>query len=499
MPNRKKQSNISTERPPVVAVMGHIDHGKSTLLDYIRKSNTVIDEAGGITQHISAYEVVHNEKPITFLDTPGHEAFTEMRQRGSLISDVAVLIVSAEDGVKTQTIEALESIINAGIPYVVAINKIDRPNANIDKTKQDLAENNMMVESYGGKIPSVNISAKTGEGVSELLNMILLIAELEELTGHRDTLADGFVLETNRDPKIGTMVTLIIKDGTLKQGDCVVAGDQLAKIKKIENFLGQTITEASFSSPVRVFGFSEPPAGSDPFVTFHNKKEAETYQQEKITKQEEISGKETMVAGQDQVIIPLVIKTDTFGTLEAVKREIAKLDNDQVKLKTVQTDIGAINENDIRILGAGNGIALGFCVGADATARDVAERASIMIETFDIIYKLSEWLAEEIERRRPLVTTETTLGRAKVIRIFSQTKNKFVLGGKVTDGKLSQGSQVKIWRRESEIGRGKINGLQQNKVEVKEVLTDNEFGLLLESKITVSAGDVIESFTIEKK
>lgn len=499
IPNNQGQS---IERAPVVAVMGHIDHGKSTLLDYIRKSNVVAGEAGGITQHISAYEVIHERegkpKKITFLDTPGHEAFATMRERGSLISDIAILVVSAEEGVKAQTLEALGSIKQAGIPFIVAINKIDRPNANPERTKQSLAENEILVESYGGNIPSVNISAVTGEGIPDLLDMLLLVAELEELKGNPEASASGYVLETGRDPKIGTTVTLVIKDGTLNQGDFVIVGSNLAKIKRIEDFRGQTKRSASLSEPVRAFGFIEAPDGGGAFITFHNKKEAEKYQKDKLAKIETKLNTENKSADKDQMIIPLVLKSDTVGTLEAVQREVAKLDGEKVRLKTVQSGIGAINENDIRILtGSEQAIALGFNVSVDATAKDVAERFAITIETFNIIYKLGEWLAEEIEKRRPRIKTEKTVGRAKILKLFSENKNKYVIGGRVTEGKINKSSTIKIWRRESVIGNGKVTNLQQNKAETSEVDEGNEFGMLIETKIPVAPGDILEAVVME--
>ncbi|MEX0918612.1 MAG: translation initiation factor IF-2 [Candidatus Paceibacterota bacterium] len=499
----KTKAAETAERPPVVVVMGHIDHGKSALLDFIRQTNVVAGEAGSITQHLSAYEVAldreNKTKKITFLDTPGHAAFTNMRELGSLIADIAILVVSAEEGVKTQTLEALGSIKNAGIPYIVAINKIDRPNANIEKTKQDLAENNILIESYGGKIPAVNISAKTGAGIDELLDMILLVSELEELAGGRPIAATGFVLEAGRDPKTGTAVTLIIKDGTLHTGDFVVIGRQLAKVKRLEDFLGQTIKEASFSSPVRVFGFTETPAGGEVFITFHHKKEAENYLKE-IGQPATEKIDDEIKASDDKVIIPLVLKADTLGTLEAVQREIAKQNLDNIRLKTVQSGIGALNENDIRILTGSNGaLALGFNVKVDATATDIAERFDITVQTFDIIYKLSEWLAEEMERRRPRIETEISTGKIKILKLFSSTKNKFILGGKVIEGKISKADRGKIWRRELIIGQGKIAGLQVNKLEVTEVEAGNECGLLLETKSAIAPGDVLETFIIESK
>ena len=503
MPSEKtiKDNQIKGNRAPVVAVMGHIDHGKSTLLDYIRKSNVVAGEAGGITQHISAYEVNHKHegktKKITFLDTPGHQAFTSMRQTGSLIADIAILIVSAEEGVKDQTLESLESIKNAGIPFVIAINKIDRPNANVSKIKQNLAENEILVEEFGGKIPSVDISAVTGQGIDNLLDIVLLVTELEELSGNPEVAASGFVLEASHGKQVGTMATLVIKDGSLKTGDYIVIDTDLAKIKKIEDFLGQEIKKASFSSPIRILGLNQTPNAGTPFIVFHNKKEAEKYQKEMSAKQTTAKKPDSPTDDKDQVIIPLIIKSDTAGTLEALQREITKLDQEQIRLKTIQSGIGAINENDARILtGSNNGIILGFNVSVDSTAKDIADRFNIQIETFKIIYKLSEWLELEIAKRRPKVEIEKIIGQAKILKLFSETKNRYVLGGKVTEGKISKNNLLKIWRRESLIGPGKIISLQHNKVEVSEIEAGNEFGVMIEAKFNIAPGDTLQTFSI---
>jgi len=329
--NKPTKENI-IERPPIIAVMGHIDHGKSALLDYIRKSNVVAGEAGGITQHISAYEVNHKtkngEKKITFLDTPGHAAFTAMRLRGANIADIAILIVSAEEGPKPQTLEALESIKKAGIPFAIAINKIDKPGANVEKTKNQLVENEIYIEGYGGDIPFVPISAKTGEGIPELLDTVLLIAEMEELKGDKNKPAEGFVLETKLDPQKGVCATLIIKDGSLKTGSFIVCEDKFASIRTVDNFLGKTLTDASFSSPVQITGFKEVPNVGAEFKIFETKKEAEKNATEYKDVLGSASKKEIQrISGKDEekVIIPIVIKADVLGTIEAIQHEINKL------------------------------------------------------------------------------------------------------------------------------------------------------------------------------
>lgn len=496
-----KNTDNKIARPPIVAVMGHIDHGKSTLLDYIRGANIVAGEAGGITQHLGAYEIERSgpdgdKRRITFLDTPGHEAFDKIRERSAAISDIAILIVSAEDGVKAQTVEALKQITDAGIPYVVAINKIDRPNANIERTKQSLAENNIFVEGWGGDVPVANISAKTGEGVDDLLDVVILATDLEDLSGNTSVPAEGFVIEANLDKKTGITVTLVIKNGTLKTGDFIVAGGEMAKIKKLEDFQGKTVKELTFSSPAKVLGFTEVPSVGSPFYTFDNKKEAEEFaEKEKAIK----SGAGTAGPGDfdsGKYLIPILAKADVSGSLDAVKKEIGKIKTDEnYSLKVVSEGLGQITENDVKLVAGtdSKAIILGFNVKADRAAMELAERFGVTIATFDIIYKMSEWFAEEIERIRPRVKTEQIIGQAKVIKVFSQTKTKQVLGGQVTEGRLEKGSVVNIKRRDTVIGTGKITDLEQARTKTPSVESPEKFGAMVETKNEIAEGDVLEA------
>lgn len=494
------QKNEKIERPPVIAIMGHIDHGKSKLLDYIRKTNIVESESGGITQHTSAYEVVHKnqngvEKKITFLDTPGHAAFETMRHRGAIICDIAVLIVSAEEGVKTQTIEALNSIQNAKKPFIIAFSKIDKTNADIERAKQSLAENSILVEGYGGSIPWVAISSKTGEGIPELLDLMLLVAEMEELIGQPAQPAHGFVLEAGLDSKIGITATVIVKDGTIRTNDFIVVGGVSTKIKRIENFLGQTVTEMTFSSPVKIFGFSKVPEIGAEFVIVKDKKTAEEMTEK--FHQEMIDGKISLDLKEDkQVHIPMIIKSDTAGTKEAVEKEIEQLHNDRVCFQIIESAVGTITEKDVKMLigGSEGGIIVGFRVKTEKSASDMAEKFNIAIKTDEIIYKLSEWLQEEMEKRTPKISVEEIKGRAKILKTFNRNKDKQVIGGSVLTGKISKNDQFKIMRREAEIGRGHIDGLQQQKIKVPHIEEGTQFGAEIESKFEVMPGDIIEVF-----
>ena len=493
-------------RPPVVVMMGHIDHGKSTLLDYIRKTNVAESEVGGITQHISAYEVVHKsdageEKKITFLDTPGHEAFSKMRARGAEVADIAILVVSAEDGVKPQTIEAARTILESKTPFIVAINKIDKPGASIEKTKGELAEHEIYLEGYGGKVPFALISAKTGEGVEGLLGLILILAELEGFTGNPAANAEGAVIETNLDPRRGIQATLIIKDGTLKKGMTVASEEAICSTRIMENFRGEPIEASTFSSPIRLVGFDRMPRIGSIFRSFKKKSEAEEYAREFPPRSDPGRSTPPFQGGETEItkkMIPVVIKADTFGSLEAIEKEIEKIKVENAELKIVNSGIGPIGEGDVKSV-SGDAIVIGFNVKADRSAGEVAEKRGITITLFDIIYKMSEWLAVEVEKRRPRIETEESAGRAKILKTFSRTKERQIVGGKVVEGKIVLASPVKILRREFEIGRGKIINLEKNKAKVSEVEEGSEFGMLIESKTEIVPGDAIESFSLVQK
>ena len=489
------------KRPPVVAVLGHVDHGKSSLLDYIRKSNIIDSEHGGITQHLGAYEAIwvnpnKIEQKITFLDTPGHESFCSMRKRGVCLSDIAILIVSAEESVKAQTIEAKNSIEENGLPYLVAINKIDRPNANPEKVKQDLAENGIFLESYGGKIPSVNISAKTGEGVDELLDVLFLMAEMEDLKGNPQAPAEGFVLENNLDPKTGISATLVIKNGHLKNGDWLAVAGQAFRIKKIENDQGQIIKKATFSSPVKILGWKELPPIGESFTILKNKKEAENYEKNftKLSKNNKCLTIEE--ADINKKIIPLIIKTDVEGTLEAIIMEIKKINNkDNIKLNIIKSGVGPISEDDVKAAQTNpDTIIIGFNIKTDKAASDIIERTGTEIQIFSIIYKLKEWLESELEKRRPQIAVEKIVGQAKILKIFNTQKNKQLIGGNVVSGYISKKGRINIKRRDNLIGQGIIAELQQQKLESQKVEEGNQFGAKIETKIDLIPGDIIEMF-----
>ena len=489
-----------TKRPPVVAIMGHVDHGKSTLLDFIRKSNVVDGEAGGITQHLSAYEVDHkdadgNHHFITFIDTPGHAAFSGMRDRGAQAADIAILIVSAEDSIKTQTIEALETIRKNNVPFIIAINKIDKQGANIEKVKYDLMEHQVYVEGLGGTTPVVAISAKNGTGIPDLLETITLVAEMEEFKGHQTAPAEGIVIESHMDPKTGAQATLIVKDGCIAKGQFVVAGSAIAPTRMLESGRGSSVDHVICGSPVRISGWSSVPVIGSSFTVFTNKKEAEEFA--KLWEQANPT-KETLKEGV--TYIPLIIRTDVTGTCEAILKEVQKMAQETIAYNVISKGVGNISENDMKIAGTDkNTVIVGFGVKVDNTAREIGEQLHIDINLFNIIYKLTEFLEENLENKRPRVQTLEALGALKVLRTFSQTKDKQVLGGKVILGKIEVGSIVRVLRRDNEIGQGKITEVQKSKVKTKEAILDEECGLMVESKVEIAPQDVLEAFIMVAK
>jgi translation initiation factor IF-2 len=495
MKKAKNTTSQTTKRPPIVVVMGHIDHGKSTLLDYIRSSNNVAKEAGGITQHLSAYVVKHKTKEgadesITFLDTPGHEAFQKMRLRGADVADVAVLVVSAEDGVKPQTLEALESIKQANIPYIIAINKIDKPTADIPRTQASLIENEIYIEGMGGDIPWVGISAKSGEGINELLDLIILAADLAELNGDINASATGQIIEGNVDPKRGNTATLIVKNGTLKSGMFVVAGHSFAPVRIMEDQTGKIIKEASLSTPVGLIGFdSIPPVGAT-FYTVKTKKEAEAVIAQKESK--------TITTHQKSNLptIPILIKAGTIGSIDAIEHELRKFSSDRISVRIIETGVGNITASDVQNVSATkDAIIVGFGVKIERQAVDLAERLNVEIETFDIIYELSDWLNTALKNRTPKMEEKVSTGKVKILKHFSTQKNTHVIGARVEEGHIKMSQKVKIVRRDIEIGKGTIKNLQQHKSDVLKI-EEGEFGMQLETKTDIAPGDYLEPYDI---
>lgn len=502
--NQEKNKNLVT-RPPIVVVMGHIDHGKTTLLDSIRKTNVVEKESGGITQHIGAYEVITSTKErevrkITFLDTPGHAAFSKMRSRGARVADVAILVVAADDGVKPQTKEALDAIKEANIPFVVALNKIDKPEADPEKIKKELSEADILIEEWGGKVPFVPLSAKSGQGVDELLEMILLVSELEDLKADPRARASGVIIEAHRDPKRGNTATLIIQNGILHQGEFIVSRNTYAPVRIFEDFLGHKIGEATFSQPVRVVGFLQVPEIGSTFITVDSKKAAEAEIKEvsvpaEIPPEKPEPTQEDAHEEQKPFEIPIVLKADVAGSLEALEDEIKNLGDGRFLITILRSGVGAVSEDDMKTTSSSpNTLVVAFRVGIEKSAQDLAKRFGITLKTFDVIYEATDWLKEEIEKRLPKEIIEKILGRAKLLRIFKAEGERQVVGGKVKEGAVLLGKKFRVVRRGNMLGEGRIIELQHQKAKTSSVEEGEEFGILVTSKITLAMGDEIEIF-----
>lgn len=491
--------SLSITRQPVVAILGHVDHGKSTLLDYIHKTNVVDGEAGGITQGISAYEATVNGRLMTFIDTPGHEAFQHMRERGVEVADIAILVVSAEDGVKTQTLQAYKAISDRNIPYIVAINKIDKAGADVERVKLNLVENGIYLEGLGGDIPFVPISAKAGTNVDELLENILLINDMHAKAFDEKAEATGQVLESFVDAKRGISATLVIREGVMPSSGAVLAGNAYSPIRIVEDFKGKVIKNAHAGQAVKVTGFDEIPAAGSIFISSTDKKQIESLQNEakENTKKVILDPK---IYRNAKVVIPVVIKAKTLGSLEAIRNEIKKGETNDLKIKILVEAVGNVTEGDIMLAsGDDKTIIMGFEVALEPKARDQAERFGQKPQIFDIIYKLTEWFAAQVEDRMPYEEVETALGKLKVIKIFNTDKDKHVVGGKVIEGVMRSDAQVKIVRRDFEMGKGSVTELQSMKMKTKEVMEGNECGIEIETKHDIIPGDVIVAYLVEKK
>ena len=486
-----------TVRPPIIAVLGHVDHGKSTLLDFIRKSNTVAKEAGGITQHVAAYEVERERegktKRITFIDTPGHAAFQAIRARGASVADIAILVVAADDGVKPQTLEALQSIRAAETPFIVAINKIDKQNASVERTQASLAENGVYLEKLGGDIPWVAISAKAGTGVDELLDLILLVAEVEELKGDAEKPASGYVIEAHRDQKRGLAATLILTDGTLESGMCVLAGRALAPVRIMEDYKGKNLRGASFSTPVTLVGFDELPEAGAEFRSYPSKKEAEAARPAPIA----AHASETNASSSETFLLPVIIRADAAGSLEAIAHELSQVGDEHARVQVVQTGLGSVTEGDVKaaVAGAIPAVVVGFGVGIDHTAEILAHQHGVKIYTYDIIYKLTEGLDEALRTTRPTRTVEEVVGRIRILKLFSSRKDEYVVGGSLSEGYVAKKSNARVSRRKEILGTGKVTNLQANKQNVDRIDAPAEFGAQIEAPFEIAQGDILEIIT----
>ncbi|MEK9154950.1 MAG: translation initiation factor IF-2 [Patescibacteria group bacterium] len=466
-------------RPPIVAVLGHVDHGKTTLLDFIRKTNLVAKEAGGITQSTGAYEIIHNDKKITFIDTPGHEAFSKMRTRGAQAADLAILVVAADDGVQPQTKESIEILNSTKTPYIIAINKIDKPNADIERTKNTLTASGVFLEGYGGNISWHAISAKSGQGVNELLDLILLAAELENLTFNPAAPAKGVIIEAKMDSNRGVIAAVIIKDGTLRTGEKIATPSAFGKIKILENFLGKSVKELSPSSSTLILGFETLPQTGEEFLAGEDALKIYA-PAEKI-----INNSKPHEATASNDILNILIKADVSGSLETLTEIIKNLAYEDVKINIVTSSIGEITDGDIKEASSKNAIIFGFKTKTNKIAENLAKSQNVKIVLSEIIYELLDFIKKEIE----LLKKPAPLAEVEILKTFSQKGKTQLIGGKIISGTIRNNIRVKIFRGESEIGFGKITSLKQQKKDVSQVPTGEEFGMIIESSATISPGD----------
>ena len=492
------------ERPPVVTIMGHVDHGKTTLLDYIRESNVAGGEAGGITQEIGAYQVECKGKKITFIDTPGHAAFTEMRARGASVTDIVIIIVAADDGVMPQTKEAIDHAKAAKVPIIVCINKIDKPEANVDRVMTGLVEAGLTPEEWGGDTIVTKISAKTGEGVDELLENILLIAEMSELKANPNRYATGAVLESKMDKHVGAVATLLIQNGTLRLGDPIVVGTAFGKVRTLKDDLGRNIITAPPSMPVEITGLSSVPSAGDKFMAFETEKQAKQIASDRALREKDADTNRTGMSLEELFgkineglkEINVVLKTDTNGSLEAVKSSLEKIDVEGVKINVIRGAVGGITESDIVLASASNALIIGFNVRGSQKTIDMAKQYNIEIRLYDIIYKLVEDMEKAMKGMLEPIYEEKITGTAEIRQLFKFSKVGMIAGCHVTSGIIKNNDKARVIRDGIVIYNGSIKSLQHEKDQVKEISKDHDCGLTLDNFQDYKEGDTIEVYEL---
>jgi len=484
------------KRPPVVTILGHVDHGKTTLLDTIRKTNVVAKEAGGITQHISAYQVKKKGRLITFIDTPGHEAFSSMRERGVSLADIAVLVVAADDGVRPQTKEVIDYLLAKKIPTVVAINKIDKPGINVQKVKQELADNGILLEEWGGEVLSSKISAKQNIGIDELLDNVLLLDEVENFEADYNRSAIGVVLESNLDPQKGPIAAVLVKTGTLKIGQDIVAGETLGRVRGMEDFKGMKINEATPSMPVAIIGFESTPNVNDILQVVTKKASVKLHHSLRSGKMMNVqiaTAQKIVKAIADENIkkLNVILKADVQGSLEALKQILEEIRSEEVTINYISDGVGNITESDVRLAANSDAVIFGFNVTITTVANRMAENSNVDIKIYKIIYELIEEIKKRLIAMLPKQFEREEHGKMKVLAIFRTEKGSMIVGGKVTNGKLVGNSLIEIVRGDSIIGNGKLKNLQQNKVDVNEVSFNNECGITFMGDAKIKIDDIL--------
>ena len=501
----EEDESTMVSRPPVVCVMGHVDHGKTSLLDAIRKTNVTRGEAGGITQHIGAYVVDINGQKITFLDTPGHEAFTAMRMRGANSTDIAVLVVAADDGVMPQTVEAISHAKAAGVEIIVAINKIDKPSANIERVKQELSEYELIPEDWGGTTPFVPVSAKTGEGIDDLLEMILLTAEVSELKANPNRAARGLVIEAQLDKGKGPVATILVQKGTLHVGDFIAAGACNGKVRAMMDDKGRRVKQAGPSTPVEILGLGDVPNAGEVLMSFENDKEAKSFAAAFVSENknrllEETKGKLSLdnlfdqIQASDLKELPIIVKADVQGSVEAVKQSLVKLSNEEVVVRVIHGGVGAINESDVSLAATSNAIIIGFNVRPDTTAKQLAEQEGVDLRLYRVIYQAIEDVEAAMKGMLDPVFEEKVIGHAEVRQLFKASGVGTIAGSYVLDGTFQRGCKVRITRGEDQIYEGELASLKRFKDDVKEVRAGYECGLVFQDFNDVKEEDKVEAY-----
>jgi len=493
-------------RPPVITIMGHVDHGKTSLLDAIRQSNVIATEAGAITQHIGAYQVEVNSRKITFLDTPGHEAFTTMRARGAQATDIAVLVVAADDGVMPQTVEAVDHARAAGVPIVVAINKIDKPDSNPDKVKQQLSDLGLVIEEWGGDVVCVPISAKKKQGIDELLENLLLVADMLELKAEHDCPAEGVVIEARLDKTRGPVATLLIQKGTLKPGDSLVIGNTSGRVKAMFNELGKHLKKAEPATPVEVLGLNAVPLAGDPFKVVSNEREARTLLEKDRDTQQRIpahaktlglSDLSTQISAGKIKELNIILKTDVQGSIEPIRDSLEQLGDEKVKVRVIHSGSGSITESDVLLALASKGIIIGFNSRPEPGAQRLAETESISIRYYNVIYELVKDVDKALKGMLEPTYTEVIEGQAEVLALFDAGKKGKVAGVSVKEGKLRRDSLARVIRKGEPIHESRVSSLRRFKEDVKEVATGFECGIRIEGFTDFQVGDIIQSYRQE--
>lgn len=496
------------ERCPVVVVMGHVDHGKTSILDRIRNANVTASEAGGITQHIGAYQVYYDNKKITFLDTPGHEAFTSMRARGANITDIAILVVAADDGIMPQTVESINHAKAAGVSIIVAINKMDKEGANADKVKQELTEHSLVVEEWGGDVIAVPVSAKTGMGINDLLENILLVSEIKELKANPNKLAKGTVIEARLDKGKGPTATVLVQGGTLRKGDIIIAGTSVGRVRTMTNDKGKSVDKAGPSMPVEITGLSEVPMSGDIFNAVEDEKLArELVEKRKHQAKEEVFSQYqkvtldnlfSQISEGEMKELPIIVKADVQGSVEAVKQSLEKLSNDEVRVKVIHGGVGAVSESDVMLANASNAIIVGFNVRPDPVAKDSAERDGVDIRLYRIIYDAIEEISTAMKGMLAPKFREVETARIEVRQVYKITNVGIVAGSYVLDGKVGRNNEIRVVRDGIVIAEDKMSSLKRFKDDVKEVSSGYECGITLEKFTDIKEGDIFEAFYMEE-